>query len=124
MQVKIGNTDVTAAVQESTYEVNQESHFESWVNANNVTMHTNPYKKVSGTFDMVFIPGLSMEYSTFLNLLTENTVGDVTSISLSVNNLDGALMNINAFVTVKMDPIRDLKNGYYYKRANIKVEEC
>lgn len=126
MQVRIGGVDVTPAVQESTYRVDRDPLFEAWENANNVTIHSNVHHKINGSFDMVFLPGYSMEYSDFLALVNANTVGDVTTISLSVNNLDGAVVTIRCFLTIKFNPIRDTKNGsnILLKRATIQVREC
>lgn len=126
MQVRIGGVDVTPAVQESTYRVDRDTLFEAWENANNVTIHSNVHHKINGSFDMVFLPGYSMEYSDFLALVNANTVGDVTTISLSVNNLDGAVVTIQCFLTIKFNPIRDTKNGsnILLKRASIQVREC
>lgn len=126
MQVRIGGVDVTPAVQESTYRVDRDTLFEAWENANNVTIHSNVHHKINGSFDMVFLPGYSMEYSDFLALVNANTVGDVTTISLSVNNLDGAVVTIRCFLTIKFNPIRDTKNGsnILFKRATIQVREC
>ena len=126
MQLMIGSTDVTSAVQESTYKVDQKTNYDEWKNANNVTIHSNIHKKVSGSFDMVFLPGYSMDYSDFLTLLNANTVGDVTTLSLSVNNLDGAVVTINCFFQISFSPIRDPKNGssVLYKRCTVKLQEC
>lgn len=126
MYVKIGNTDVTSAVQETTYKVDREKQYDSWVNANNVERHRNIRYKIVGSFDMVFIPGYSMSYADFKALVDANTVGDVTTITLSVNNLDGANATIQCFLDITFDPIIDLKNGsnLLYKRCRVSIQEC
>ena len=126
MQVIIGTTDVTSAVQESTYKIDQKTNYEEWKNADNVVVHSNVHHKISGSFDMVFLPGYSMEYSAFLTLLNANTQGDVTTLSLSVNNLDGTVRTINCFLDISFSPIKDPHNGsnILYKRCTIKVQEC
>ena len=85
-------------------------------------MHT----KIEGSFDMVFLPGYSMEYSAFKALVDANTVGDVTIMTLSVNNLDGAMRTINCFLKITFNPMRDTKNGsnIVYKRCKCEVREC
>lgn len=126
MQLKIGTTDVTSAVQESTYKIDRKPIYEEWKNANNVTIHSNIHRKISGSFDMVFLPGYSMEYDDFLTILNANTVGDVTTVSLSVNNLDGEVVTINCFFEITFSPIRDTNNGsnISYKRCTVKLQEC
>ncbi len=124
MQVIIGDLDVTSAVQESTYQIDKETRFEEWLNANNVTRHDNVYHKIAGTFDMVFIPGYSIEYSDFLEAVQSNTIADVTNLSLTVNNLDEQLVNIRCFMQIAFLPIRDLGNGTTYKRCTVTIEEC
>lgn len=126
MQVIIGSTDVSSAVQESTYAVDEVTKYTPWTNANNIEKHSNIHKKIEGTFDMVFMPNYSMEYSAFLNLLNANTVGDVTTITLSVNNLDGAMRTINCFFTINFSPMLDPKNGsnIIVKRCTCNVREC
>jgi len=126
MQVILGSTDVTSAVQESTYSIDEVKKYTPWTNANNVEKHSNVHYKVEGTFDMVFLAGYSMEYSAFKTLLDANTVGDVTTITLSVNNLDGATKTINCFFDMQFQPFKDTKNGsnLIIKRATCTVKEC
>lgn len=126
MQLKIGTTDVTSAVQESTYKIDRKAVYDEWTNANNVTKHSNIRRKISGSFDMVFLPGYSMDYDDFLTILNANTIGDVTTVSLSVNNLDGEVVTINCFFEISFSPIRDTNNGsgIYYKRCTVKLQEC
>lgn len=125
MYLKIGNTDVTSAVQESTYKIDRVKSFERWFDANNREHHSNVHYKVSGSFDMVFLPS-SIEYDDFKSLIDDNTIGDVTTLSLSVNNLDGEIVSIDCFITISFSPIIDLKNGsgVHYKRCTISVQEC
>lgn len=127
MQVIIGGVDVTSAVQESTYNVDSKEKYTAWTNANNVERHSNVHRKIEGTFDMVFLPGYSMEYSDFKALVDANTTSEgVTILSLSVNNLDGAVVSINCFLTISFKPMRDTRNGsnIIYKRCTISVREC
>lgn len=126
MQVIIGSTDVSSAVQESTYTIDEVKKYTAWTNANNVEKHSNIHKKIEGSFDMVFLPNYSMNYSDFLTLLNANTVGDVTTITLSVNNLDGATRTINCFFNINFEPMRDPRNGsgIIVKRCTCSVKEC
>lgn len=126
MQVTIGGVDVTSAVQETTYNVDRITKYTPWVDANNVEHHSNIHHKVEGSFDMVFLPGYSMEYSVFKALVDANTVNDKTTLTLSVNNLDGAMATINCFLTITFKPMRDTKNGsnIIYKRCTCEVKEC
>lgn len=126
MQVIIGTTDISSAVQESTYKVDEVKKYTAWTNANNIEKHSNLHSKIEGSFDMVFIPEYSMDYADFLTLVDENTVGDVTTLSLSVNNLDGQVKAINCFLTITFSPMKDTKNGsgVIVKRCTCKIKEC
>ena len=126
MQVTIGTTDVTSAVQESTYKVDSVPKYTSWIDANNVEHHSNIHNKIEGSFDMVFLAGYSMEYSAFKTLVDANTVNGVTTLTLSVNNLDGATATINCFLKITFDPMIDTKNGsnIIFKRCTCEVREC
>lgn len=126
MQLLIGGVDVTSAIQESTYKVDRLTKYTSWVDANNVEHHSNIHHKIEGSFDMVFLPGYSMEYSAFKTLVDANTVNDATTLTLSVNNLDGAMVTINCFLTITFKPMKDTKNGsdIIYKRCTCEVKEC
>ena len=126
MQVIIGTTDVSSAIQETTYKVDRIERYTSWVDANNVEHHSNRHYKIEGSFDMVFLAGYSMEYSAFKTLLDSATVNGVTTLTLSVNNLDGATQTINCFLTITFKPMRDTKNGsnIIFKRCTCEVREC
>lgn len=126
MQLLIGGVDVTPAIQESTYNVDSVTKYTPWVDANNVEHHGNIHHKIEGSFDMVFLPGYSMEYSAFKTLVDANTVNDRTTLTLSVNNLDGAMVTINCFLTITFKPMKDTKNGsnIIYKRCTCEVREC
>lgn len=126
MQLLIGGVDVTSAIQETTYNIDRVTKYTSWVDANNVEHHSNIHHKIEGSFDMVFLPGYSMEYSAFKTLVDANTVNDVTTLTLSVNNLDGAMVTINCFLTITFKPMKDTKNGsnIIYKRCTCEVKEC
>jgi hypothetical protein len=126
MQVIIGHTDVTSAVQESTYKIDDVKKYTAWTNANNIEKHSNLHHKIEGSFDMVFMPGYSMSYADFLTLVAANTVADITTLTLTVNNLDGAVRTINCFLDISFSPMRDPKNGsgIIVKRCTCKIKEC
>lgn len=124
MQLIIGNTNFTSALQESTYTVDRVKKFTSWTNANNVEKHGNVHYKIEGSFDMVFLPYYSMNYEDFLEVVESNTINDVITLTLSVNNLDGASRTINCFLDINFRPMRDMKNGTIVKRCTCKVREC
>lgn len=124
MQLIIGNTNFTSALQESTYTVDRVKKFTSWTNANNVEKHGNVHYKIEGSFDMVFLPHYSMNYEDFLEAVESNTVNDVITLTLSVNNLDGASRTINCFLNITFAPMRDMKNGTIVKKCTCTVREC
>lgn len=124
MQLIIGTTDFTSALQESTYTIDKVKKFTPWKNANNIEKHSNVHYKIEGSFDMVFLPYYSMNYEDFLEAVEANTIDDVTLLTLSVNNLDGAAMTINCFLDIKFSPMRDMKNGTIVKRCTCTVREC
>jgi len=127
MQVLLGTTDVTSVVQEKSYKVDKVPKYKAWKNANNVEVWSNLHYKVEGSFEAVFIPGLTMSYSDFKTALDAvTTARGVTTLSLTVNNEDGVLETINAHVTINFEPMIDLKNGsnIIFKKATITVKEC
>ena len=124
MQLIIGTTDFTSALQESTYSIDRVKKFTPWTNANNVEKHSNVHYKIEGSFDMVFLPDYSMDYDDFLDVVEANTVGDVTTLTLTVNNLDAEAKTINCFLDISFAPMRDMKNGTIVKRCTCKVREC
>ena len=130
MQVILGTgagaTDVTSAVQESTYEVDRVKKYIAWKSANNIEVHENVHYKVEGTFDMVFMEDYSMDYDDFLSALTSATTGDVVKMQVTVNNMDEALTTIDCFLDIKFSPIKDPKNGsgYKVKRCTCTIKEC
>lgn len=126
MQVVIGNTDVTSAVQESTYKVDSVKKYTSWKTGDNTEILENVHYKVEGSFDMVFLAGYSMEYSAFKTLLDANTSGGVTTLSLTVNNLDEALTTINCVLDIAFSPIKYTRNGsnLTVKRCTVTLREC
>lgn len=127
MQVLLGETDVTSVVQENSYKIDKVTKYNAWKNANRVEVWSNVHEKIEGSFTAVFIPDLTMSYADFKTALDAvTTARKVTTMSLTVNNEDGALETINAHVTIEFEPMIDLKNGsdIIFKRATITVKEC
>ena len=132
MQVKIGSTDVTQYVQEKTYDINAEKKYTStWTDSNHVEHRDGAYEKITGTFQMVFIDGYTANntivdgFSDFLTLLSNNTSGGVTAMSVTVNNQNGVLKTISAYVDLKASPMRYPNNGSHavVKRVTVTVKE-
>ena len=126
MQLIIGGIDVTSAIQETTYSVDRITKYTDWKDADNIEHHSNIHYKIEGSFDMVFLPGYSMEYSAFKALVDANTINDITTLTLSVNNLDGEMVTINCYLTISFKPMRDTKNGsnIIFKRCTCEVRQC
>lgn len=126
MQVLLGATDVTSVVQEKSYKIDKVPKYNAWKNGNNVEVWSNLHYKIEGSFKAVFIPDLTMSYSDFKTAFDAVTSNGVTTLSLTVNNEDGALEVINAHVLIDFDPMIDLKNGsnIIFKKATITVIEC
>ena len=128
MQVLIGSgntaVDVTSAVQESTYSIDSVKNYTSWTDASFVEHRFALYSKVQGSFEMVFIPDLTMSYSDFMSALASATSGGITTLSLTVNNLDEELKEINCFVEIAFDPIQKISDNLKYKRCTVTIKEC
>jgi hypothetical protein len=124
MQVLLNNVDVTSAVQESTYKVDSVEKSTSWTDASFVDHKFAIYHKIQGSFDMVFIPDLTLSYADFLTALGAVTASGVTRISLTVNNLNEELRTIDCFLKIEFEPIRKISNSTKYKRCTVTIQEC
>jgi hypothetical protein len=128
MQVILGSgasaVDVTSAIQESTYSIDSVEKYTSWNDASFVEHRYAIYKKIEGSFEMVFIPDYSIAYSDFLTALESVTQDGITTLSLTVNNLDEELKTINCFVEIQFMPILKISDNLKYKRCTINIKEC
>lgn len=123
MQVVINDVDVTSCVQESTYNIDLKEEYKSWRDAAGYE-HREAYRsKIKGTFDMVFISGYSLDYATVKSALDAATTDHVLTITLTVNNLNGASQTIYAYYRIDFKPMRRISNAVTYKRATITIEE-
>ena len=128
MQVKLGTgssaVDITAGIQESTYKIDSVERSTTWRDTGFKEHKYAMYRKIEGSFEMVCIPNLTMAYSAFLSALNSATSDGVTTLSCTVNNLDEQLVEIEAFVEVKFNPIRKISDTLKYKRFTVTVKEC
>lgn len=122
MLASINGTDITEYIQESTYKMDKEDVFEEWEDANWKKHHENPRKRVSGSFDMVFVT--DQAFNDFLILRDANTdaSGKLTiTVHVSNTNTDE---EIEAFYEFNTSSDRKISNTHVYKRFSMKIEEA
>lgn len=116
--------DITAGIQESTYSIDSVKKYTSWNDASFKEHRYAIHEKIEGSFEMVCIPNLTIAYSDFLTALNSATVGGITTLSLTVNNLDEELKEIECFVEITFNPIQKISDDIKYKRFTITIKEC
>jgi len=131
MQVIIGSTDITEYIQEKTYDINAQRSYTSWTDSNFREHRDNIYEKISGSFQMVFFDGYSVngvtvdKFADLLDLVEANTTDGVTTLRLTVNNLNAELKTISCYVDIQANPMLYAKNGsnVVVKRVTFNVQE-
>lgn len=120
---KINDIDFTACVQESTYKVDSEDVFSSYVDANWKTHKIKVREKIRGSFDLMFIESYSpMSYDEFLSALAAVKDDEVTTATVFVNN-QNTEKTIECYVTVSMAPVKKISEGRFYRKCTVNLEE-
>lgn len=118
---KIGTTDITQYINESSYVMNSEPVTSEWVDANYTTHRDEYRRKVKGSFDLTFVT--QTDYNGFIDLLHDNTAGIVTVISVYVGDDVNDLKTINAYCRMQMSKYRSISADYSFNRLKMTVEE-
>lgn len=80
MLVTIGTTDITAYINESSYDVNAVQYGDEWIDGN-YDRHFRPKgNKVEGKFTLAFVT--ESDYNSFITLLESNTVDGYTTATV------------------------------------------
>ena len=131
MQVILGTTDLTAYVQEKTYNVDAEDDYTAWQDAGGHDHRGGYLEKVKGSFDLVFFDGYSENnvvvdhYGDFLTLIANNSTDKRLTMKVSVNNKNNLLKEIVCYYELKSKPFRYANNGsnVIVKRVTMTIEE-
>lgn len=120
---KIGTTDLTGNIVQSTYAVNNLPIYKEYKDANEQTHRRFLRNKVSGKFQMVFED--IEDYGTFQALLENNRSATNHSIACTVyDNISGTTMTINAFIDYKLTAKQAFDLKEYYQPFEVSIEEC
>lgn len=122
MLAKIGTTDITELINESTYKVDSTDKFESWEDGNFVEHRVYTRSQVAGSFDVVLgaVRGTTVEQ--FVSLLDENTTNHVLNkLAVMVNN-KGVVQRIDAYYSLDVKKRRTLTDGELVT-VSVKIKE-
>lgn len=120
MFVKIGNTDITPFVQESTYDVNSYDDYEEWKDGNRHIHREQMRTYVEGSFDLVFVK--QNDLKRFLDLVDENTTNDLLNVTLYVQNINKN-KTCKVFKKLVGTSDRKINDTYCYKRFTLSLIE-
>lgn len=118
---KIGTTDISEYINESSYVMNSEPVTGEWVDANYTTHRDEYRRKVKGSFNLTFVTQTA--YNDFITLLHGATAGNVTVITVYVGDDINDLVTINAYCHMSMSKYRSISDDYSFNRLKMTVEE-
>lgn len=121
MFASINDVDISDKIQDSTYKVDSEDIVDTWVDASEKN-HERIYRsRVKGSFELAFVSdGTGVGH--FWDLIEGASKGRVLKIKVFINNL---CMTKEIECHFKLEGIKrvDLKNGYFYDRLKMTLEE-
>lgn len=122
--LKIGNLDITSCVQEKTYSMRSTEETKSFKDGNGILHKRLIRKRIIGSFEAVFVDGLTVAYNDYLTALNGATdsEGRVT-VTASVTNLNED-KEILCYIEEKPSgPIKVSDNVTIF-RSKFTLEEC
>lgn len=122
--LKIGNLDITSCVQEKTYSMRSTEETKSFKDGNGTLHKRLIRKRIIGSFEAVFVDGLTVAYNDFLNALNGATdsEGRVT-VTASVTNLNEDKEFLCYIEEKPSGPIKVSDNVTIF-RSKFTLEEC
>lgn len=106
-----------------TYEVNQQTEYEEWTDANYTRHRTYKRNSVSGSFDMMIKDTAIL--SQFISVVEANTDSDTNTVPLTVS-VNNKLTDYTGNFFVEFKNVRDLDGGMndYIKQFTVEIEEA
>lgn len=120
--IKINNIDFTDCVQESTYAVDQKDVFTKWTDANGRDHRNVTRRRISGSFDLVFVEGYKKTYAEFMAAVKAATTDGALEITLSVNNTD-EIKTIECYHSIEFSPILEISKDRKFRKCTFSLEE-
>lgn len=118
---KLGDTDITNYINESSYKVNSEPVYNEWTDANYRKHRDEVRRRVTGSFDLAFVN--DTQYNSFLTLLNNNKTGNVVSIKLYVGSDINALVDCYCYYKMVTNKRRQANSDYIVTIVTMDLEE-
>jgi len=121
MLASINGTDITKYIQETSYQISQETREDEFYDGNH-KLHLVPLRNyVKGSFEMAFVK--SSDLTNFLNLVAANKTGNLLKITLWVSNLNQAAEK-DVYFKMKSKKKIKINANYDLNIFNVEIEEA
>lgn len=123
MRVIIHGKDITEHINESSYKMEAEAQYKSWLdgNQNQHRIYTND--KVKGSFVVALYGKEGFTMAEFLELWESAVNNHIVIINVWVNNLNKS-KTIEAYFRLTMKKSREVSDGRMVQLLNVELEEC
>lgn len=120
MLIKIGNTDITKYVQESTYKLNSVDKYVSWEDALFRQHKRKVRSQIIGSFELVFVT--ESDFADFVSLIHDNSASNTLIMTVYVSNT-GETVTKHFFYKLSSSVSRRISDAYTFKRLIFELEE-
>lgn len=121
--ISINGIDFTKSVQEKSYKIDSHPIYSQWTDADGRAHRNVTRRRISGSFDLVFVEGMTRDYSDFLAAIEAAETDGELRITLSINNLD-EVKEIICFYSIDFKPPRKISEERTLRKCTFKLEEC
>ena len=118
---KLGTTDITNYINESSYKVDSVPVEHTWVDANYVTHTDELRRRIEGSFELAF--RTDQQYNDFLTLLNSCKSGNLLRITVYVASDLNAQQDINCTYKLSLKSRREASPGYIVTILTMSIEE-
>ena len=122
MLMKVNGVDITPYINSKSYEMNEESQFESWMDGNYVEHRIYTRPRVHGTFDVILFGLNDMDTEAFLTNWNAAVNNHVLTAQVFVQNTN-IFKTVNAFFTFNGTFHREMINGNYCDKLTVEIQE-
>lgn len=117
--LEINGIDFSKHINESSYNVSRQSVYEEWIDAN-YKIHRSEYRKrVTGSFDMVFIK--DEDYDLFLNQINSS---NLIRMTVYVGGLLNRRWVSDFYLTIESKSHREINSSHIFNKLTVKIEEA
>lgn len=121
MLVKLGNTDITQYINESSYVMASEPVYNEWTDANYTTHRDEVRRRIKGSFTLAFVT--DTDYNAFITALNSVKNGNVITVTLYVGGDINSSQTIYAYYSIKPIKRRQVSAGYIVSLMTMTIEE-